>query len=349
MRIAIDAMGGDNAPAATVKGAARALASLPPEAAITLVGDDTAIRAELNEAKAAHLLGPRLAILHASQVITNDEPPAQAVRNKRDSSIYRGMELVKNGEADAILSAGSTGALIAAAFFVLRRLPGVRRPALGAVLPTIIDHQPLLVLDVGATTDCTETELEQFAMMGRSYSKAILRRANPAVGLLSIGSEDVKGNEVTKKTFELLKSLADRNIISFRGNVEGFDLFKGETDVLVCDGFAGNVLLKTVEGTAKAIGKWMKKEFTAGPIRLLGALCLSGAVRSMKRRMNPDVYAGAPLLGVNGTVIKTHGSSTEDTVRHAIMTTFRAVQNNLTKTIADELALLSPSAAQITT
>jgi glycerol-3-phosphate acyltransferase PlsX len=341
MRIAIDAMGGDNAPSATVRGAAGALALLPPEAGITLVGDEKAIRAELAAVKFPFASDTRLSILHASQVITNDEPPAQAVRSKRDSSIYRGMELVKNGEADAILSAGSTGALIAAAFFVLRRLPGVRRPALGAVLPTIDDTRPLLTLDVGANTDCTEAELEQFAMMGRSYSKAILRRANPVVGLLSVGSEDAKGSEMTKKAFELLKSLADRSIISFRGNVEGFDLFKGETDVLVCDGFAGNVLLKTVEGTAKAIGKWMKREFTAGPIRLLGALCLSGAVRSMKRRLNPDVYAGAPLLGVNGTVIKTHGSSTENTVRHAIMTTFRAVANNLTKNIADELALLS--------
>ena len=341
MRIAIDAMGGDNAPAATVKGAVGALAQLPTEASITLVGDEAAIKAQLVSGGKGAYIDPRLSILHTTQVVTNDEPPAQAVRNKRDSSIYRGMELVKNCEADAILSAGSTGAIIAAAFFVLRRLPGVRRPALGAVLPTLDESKPFLVLDVGANTDCTAEELGQFAMMGRSYSKTILRRANPAVGLLSVGSEDTKGNEVTKKAFELLKGLAERDIISFRGNVEGFDLFKGETDVLVCDGFAGNVLLKTVEGTAKAIGKWMKREFTAGPVRLLGALCLSGALRSVKRKMNPDIYAGAPLLGVNGTVIKTHGSSSENTVRHAIMTTFRAVQNNLTKTIADELALLT--------
>ena len=341
MRIAIDAMGGDLAPAAPVRGAAEALKLLPPDASITLVGDEAAIKAELAACNASALLGRSLGIVHTTQVIGMDEPPAQAVRSKRDSSIYRGMELVKTGEAAAILSAGSTGAMIAAAFFVLRRLPGVHRPALGAVLPTLQDGKPLLVLDVGANTDCTDAELEQFAMMGSSYSRAILQQKKPSVGLLSIGSEDVKGNEVTKKTFELLKRLEERGLLAFRGNVEGFDLFKGETDVLVCDGFAGNVLLKTVEGTAKAIGKWMKREFTAGPVRLLGALCLSGAVRSMKRRMNPDIYAGAPLLGVNGTVIKTHGSSTQDTVAHAVMTTYRAAQNNLTQTIADELAAMA--------
>lgn len=338
MRIAIDAMGGDFAPKEIVKGAVEAIRAMPQDLAITLVGDETAIQREL--AVNGEALSSRLNIVHTTQVIGMNEPPAQAVRTKRDSSIYRGMELVKQGEADAFLSAGSTGAMVAAAIFALRRAPGVKRPAIGTVIPT--PGRPVLVLDAGANTDCDETELEQFAIMGSLYSQAVLDQAHPVVGLLNIGNEDLKGNDVTKRTLERLRA---NSFLTFRGNVEGHDLFKGETDVVVCDGFVGNVLLKTVESTAKAIGHWMKHEFTANPLRMLGALCLKGAIRSMKQRMDPELYGGAPLLGVNGTVIITHGACTHKAVFHAIRVSADSVRNNVTRKISEQLEVLAKAAS----
>lgn len=337
MRIAIDAMGGDFAPREIVKGAVEAIRSLPQDLEITLVGDETAIRTEL--AANGEALSSRLSIVHTTQVIGMNEPPAQAVRTKRDSSIYRAMELVKHGEADAFLSAGSTGAVVAAAIFALRRSPGVKRPAIGTVIPTM--DRPVLVLDAGANTDCDATELEQFAVMGSLYSQAILGQKNPVVGLLSIGNEDLKGNDVTKRTLERLRA---NTFLTFRGNVEGHDLFTGVTDVVVCDGFVGNVLLKTVESTAKAIGHWMKHEFTANPLRLLGALCLKGAIRTMKKRMDPELYGGAPLLGVNGTVIITHGASSHKAFYHAIRVAADSVRNNVTQKISEQLDALAKQA-----
>lgn len=337
MRIAIDAMGGDFAPREIVKGAVKAIRGMSQDLEITLVGDETAIRAEL--AANGESVSSRLSIVHTTQVIGMDEPPAQAVRTKRDSSIYRGMELVKQGEADAFLSAGSTGAVVAAAIFALRRSPGVKRPAIGTVIPTM--DRPVLVLDAGANTDCDETELEQFAVMGSLYSQAVLGQEKPVVGLLSIGNEDLKGNDVTKRTLERLRA---NTFLTFRGNVEGHDLFTGETDVVVCDGFVGNVLLKTVESTAKAIGHWMKHEFTANPLRMFGAFCLKGAIRTMKKRMDPELYGGAPLLGVNGTVIITHGAATQKAFYHAIRVSVDSVQNNVTRKITEQLEVLAQEA-----
>ena len=338
MRIAVDAMGGDFAPREIVKGAVEASRGLPSSLEIVLVGDESAIKAEL-AANNAHV-SERLRIVHTTQVIEMCEAPAQAVRMKRDSSIYRGMELVKNGEADAFLSAGSTGAMVAAAIFVLRRSPGVKRPAIGTLLPTV--GRPVLLIDAGANTDCDELELEQFAVMGSLYSQSIMGQTEPVVGLLSIGGEDLKGNEVTKRTLERLRA---NPIIKFRGNVEGHDLFQGVTDVVVCDGFVGNVLLKTVESASRAIAHWMKLEFKAGIIRIFGAICLRGALKSMKRRMDPDLYGGAPLLGVNGTVIITHGASSHKAIYHAIRVSAEAVKNHVTQKISDELDSLAKQAA----
>ncbi len=338
MRIAVDAMGGDFAPREIVKGAVEASKAMPREVEIILVGDETAIKTELASNGAS--ISQRLRIVHTTQVIGMCEAPAQAVRTKRDSSIYRGMELVKTGEADAFLSAGSTGAMVAAAIFVLRRAHGVKRPAIGMVLPTT--SRPVLILDAGANTDCDEMELEQFAVMGKLYSEAILNQKDPVVGLLSIGGEDLKGNDVTKKTLERLRA---NKLITFRGNVEGHDLFEGVVDVVVCDGFVGNVLLKTVESTARAIGHWMKHEFKSNPLRLLGAFCLQGALRSMKRRMDPELYGGAPLLGVNGTVIITHGASSHKAIFHAIRVSVEAVKNNVTQKISDQLEALANNLA----
>lgn len=339
MRIAVDAMGGDFAPREIVKGAVEAHRGLPGDLEIILVGDESAIKAELASHGAS--ASSRLRIVHTTQVIAMCEPPAQAVRMKRDSSIYRGMELVKSGEADAFLSAGSTGAMVAAAIFVLRRSPGVKRPSIGTLLPTT--GRPVLLIDAGANTDCDETELEQFAVMGSLYSQAIMNQKSPVVGLLSIGGEDLKGNDVTRKTLERLKT---NTLINFRGNVEGHDLFEGVTDVVVCDGFVGNVLLKTVESASRAIAHWMKQEFKANPLRIFGAICLRGALRNMKKRMDPDLYGGAPLLGVNGAVIITHGSSSHKAIFHAIRVATDAFKNRVHEKISEELELLSQKTAK---
>ncbi len=331
MRIAVDAMGGDFAPREIVRGAVEAFRDTPEDFEIILLGDESAIKAELAANKVP--VSSRLRIVHTTQVIEMDEHPAQAVRTKRDSSIYRGMELVKNKEADAFLSAGSTGAMVAAAIMVLRRAPGVKRPAIGTLLPTV--GRPVLVIDAGANIDSEEDELEQFAIMGRIYSEAIIGQKDPVVGLLSIGGEDLKGNDVTKRALERLRA---NPFFKFRGNVEGHDLFQGETDVVVCDGFVGNVLLKSVESAARAVSHWMKQEFKANPIRIFGAICLRGALRNMKKRMDPELYGGAPLLGVNGTVIITHGGSSHKAIYHAIRVSGEAVKNGVTRKIEERLA-----------
>lgn len=330
MRIAVDAMGGDFAPREIVRGTVDAVRGLEGIDEYLLVGDEAAIRAELSACQAPEL--PKLKILHASQVIGMDESPAQAVRTKRDSSINRGIDLVKQGQADAFVSAGSTGAMVAASIFGLRRLAGVKRPAIGTVFPTM--GRPVLLLDAGANTDCEETELEQFAVMGSLYSRAILHQENPVVGLLSIGGEDLKGNDVTKRTLDRLRQ---NKALNFRGNVEGHDLFEGHTDVVVCDGFVGNVVLKTTESVSRTIGQWMKQEFKRTPLRVFGALCLSGALKLMKKRMDPELYGGAPLLGVNGTVIITHGASTRKAIFHAIRVGAEAVQSRVNEKISEQL------------
>ncbi len=330
MRIAVDAMGGDFAPREIVCGAVDAMRGLRGVRELVLVGDEPAIRAELCACGGADLEG--LAIRHASQVIGMHESPAKAVRSKRDSSINRGVDLVKAGEVDAFLSAGSTGAVVAASIFGLRRLPGAKRPAIGSVLPTM--GRPVLLLDMGANTDCSESELEQFAVMGSHYARAVLHQPNPVVGLLSIGGEDLKGNDVTKRALELLRK---NPALNFRGNVEGHDLFAGQTDVVVCDGFVGNVVLKTTESVSRTITQWMRHEFRRNPLRLLGALCLSGALRSMKRRMDPELYGGAPLLGVNGTVIITHGASSRKAIYHAIRVACEAVECRVNEKISEQL------------
>jgi glycerol-3-phosphate acyltransferase PlsX len=238
---------------------------------------------------------------------------------------------VKDGEADAMVSAGNTGAVVVAATLKLRTLEGVERPAIAAVLPTLRD--PLVLVDAGANIDCTPRLLVQFAVMGSVYSRVILGRPKPVVGLLSIGGEDIKGNEMTRETFKALSDCP----LNFRGNVEGHDVFRGETDVVVCDGFVGNIVLKTSESTAVAIAQWMKREMTASPVRILGAMLLRGALRSLKRRMDPEMYGGAPLLGVNGVCIITHGASSSRAIYHAIRVAAESVHHHLNQTIINEL------------
>ena len=334
MRIALDIMGGDNAPHEIVHGAVEAVTKLKEIACVYLVGDEAGIKVELDRYPKVNR--GKLKIIHAPESIGMDESPAKAVRKKKKCSINLCMDLIKCGEADAMVSAGNSGAVVTSAVLSLGRIPGVIRPAIATVMPTRNSSRPLLLLDAGANTDCLETWLAQFAIMGNEYSKAVLKRRCPAVGLLSIGTEDSKGNEMTKKALQLIK----RADVDFCGNIEGHDLFFGNIDVAVCDGFVGNVVLKTTESVAHAVGYWMKKEFLRHPIRQLGALLLKGALESIKRLMDPEIYGGAPLLGVPGAVIITHGSSSYRAIFHAIIAGSAAASANVASNIEKGIAEL---------
>ena len=336
-RIALDAMGGDNAPGEIVKGAVRAATDLA-DVGILLVGQLSPIQAVLDgldsnlKADAQRAIeGGRLEIIHAPDIAEMDESPVDAVRKKKDCSINVAMRLVKEGRADAFLSAGNSGAVATSAIFNLGRIPGVARPAIAMTLPTREPGRPLLLLDAGANMDCHPDWLVQFAIMGNAYSHAVLKRETPVVGLISIGTEDCKGNEMTKETFPLLKQVKD---INFIGNIEGHDFFNGGVDVAVCNGFVGNVVLKTTESIAKAIGFWLKRELMATLFRKCAALMLKGAFKSLKNQMDPDIYGGAPLLGVPGAVIITHGNSSHKTIFYAVKAAVAAAKADVSGIIA---------------
>ena len=337
-RIALDAMGGDYAPGEIVVGAVEAAVGIP-NVKILLVGQLAPIQEELGKLekdlkKSAQTAIERglLEIVHAPDVAEMDESPVDAVKKKKDCSINVAMRLVKEGRADAFVSAGNSGAVATSA---IGRIPGVKRPAIATVMPNRNPKRPLLVLDAGANMDCHPEWLVQFAIMGNAYSKAVLKRGVPAVGLVSIGTEDCKGNEMTKATFPLLKEVKD---INFVGNIEGKDLYKGHIDVAVCDGFVGNVVLKTTESIAKAIVYWLKKECFKGPLRFLGALLLRGAFRSLKNQLDPEIYGGAPLLGVPGAVIIGHGSSTHKAIYYAVKAGVAAATNDVSGLIQKAIA-----------
>ena len=340
-KIALDAMGGDNAPDEIVVGAVESAVGLE-DVKIFLVGQLCSIQGvldklpkDLRRSSQVAIESGKLEIIHAPDVAEMDESPVDAVRHKKDCSINVAMRLVKEGRADAFVSAGNSGAVATSAIFNLGRIPGVHRPAIAMVMPTRIPQRPILVLDVGANMDCHPEWLVQFAIMGNAYSKAVLGRTTPNVGLVSIGTEDCKGNEMTKETFPLLKNVKD---INFVGNIEGHDLFKGQMDVAVCDGFVGNVLLKTAESIAKAMGYWLKRECFRGPMRVFGALLLKGAFRALKSQLDPEVYGGAPLLGVPGAVIITHGSSTHKAIYYAVKAGVAAATNDVSGLIAKSIA-----------
>ncbi len=331
MRIAVDAMGGDFAPREVVAGAVLAANGLPNVSELFLVGDEVAIRAEL---EVLGPISPKIRIRHASEAVGMGEAPAQAVRRKKDSSIGRAVDMVRAGEADAVMSAGNTGAAVAASALKLRTLTGVDRPAIAAVMPT--RKTPVVLVDAGANLDCTPRQLLQFALMGSVYSRIILGRENPVVGLLSIGGEETKGNDVTKKTFAGLQ----KSGLNFRGNVEGRDMFEGDTDVVVCDGFVGNIVLKTSESVASAVTSWLKQELTANLVRKGACLLLKGAFKALKKRMDPEMQGGAPLLGVNGTCIIAHGRSSRQAVFHAIRVAAESVQCHVNEDIIKGIASL---------
>ena len=335
-RVALDAMGGDKAPGEIVRGGVEAAVGLE-DVKVILVGVQESIEAELakypKDVEWARKAG-RLEVVGATEVLEMEDEPARSVRAKKDCSINVAMRLVKEGKADAFVSAGNSGAVSASAIFNLGRIKGVHRPAIAAVLPTRRPIRPLLLLDAGANMDCHPDWLVQFAIMGSAYSKTVLKRTKPLVGLLSIGTEDCKGNEMTKETFPLLRNVAG---IDFRGNVEGHDIFQGQTDVVVCDGFVGNVVLKTAESLAHAVGYFLKKECFKGLSRILGAILLKGAFKSLKQQLDPDIYGGAPLLGVPGAVIITHGASSHRAIYHAVRVGANAARNDVTGLIAKQI------------
>ena len=326
MKIAVDGMGGDFAPQAIVEGAV--LAAQQHNASITLVGDEGRLERELDRLQ-AHALP--VTICHASEVVHMDEAPAMALRKKRFSSIRVAMELVRSGEAQAVVSAGNTGAALGAATMILRPLRGIDRPAIATLLPT--QKGASILLDVGANVDCKSTQLFQFGIMGDVFAKYILDKPHPAVGLLAIGEEDTKGNDVTREAFLMLK----QSDLNFIGNIEGKPFFHGVADVVVCDGFIGNVALKMCEGVAEMYGQALKASLTRTPWRRLAAALLRPALQDIRRRVDASEYGGAPLLGVNGTCIIGHGSSTPKAVKNAIRMAQRFLEERVTERIQEEV------------
>ncbi len=331
-RVALDAMGGDYAPKQIVVGAVEAACNIP-DVKILLVGQMSAIeKVVAGFSKNRKQLFQRaiekgaLEIIHASDEVEMTDEPVDAVRNKKDCSINVAMRLVKDQRADVFVSAGNSGAVATSAILTLGRIPGVKRPAIAMILPTKAADRPLLLLDAGANMDCHPEWLAQWAMMGSVYSKTVLGRANPEVGLVSIGTEDCKGNSLVKETYPLIKELKD---VNFVGNIEGHDICGGEIDVAVADGFVGNVVLKTVESVAHAIGGWLKSELKKSLFRKICALLLKGAFNALKRQMDPEVYGGAPLLGVPGTVIITHGNSSHKAIYYAVKAGVAAATNDV--------------------
>lgn len=336
MRISVDAMGGDFAPQEIVAGTLRAAEQLDGIEKLFLVGDESAIQAEL--AKHAGTVPACIEVVHASEVVGMGESPAVAIRRKKDSSIARAVDLVKEGRAAAIFSAGNTGAAVAAATLKLRTLQGVDRPAIATVIPTPKD--PFVLLDAGANPDSTPDMLLQYAVMGSIYSHEILGVGNPSIGLLSIGEEEGKGNESTKKTFSLLRG----SNLNFSGNVESRDLFEGKVNVAVCDGFVGNVVLKTSEAVAKMISRWLKQMFRQNILRILGYFLSRGVYKEMRAHADPASYGGAPLLGANGVVIIGHGSSNAFATYNAIRVAAEAIDHDVNHLIEAELKSINSKA-----
>ncbi len=331
MKVALDAMGGDHAPQINIVGAAQALKTLKNLTHLYLVGDEDSLKAEAAKHK-LDLYDPRVSIIHAPEVIGMAEPGAKTVRKKKQSSINVAMELVKSGQADAFVSAGNTGAAVASATIKLRCLKGIERAGIASPLPN--EHGICNILDAGANPEAKPEHLIGYAIMGTAYAKYVLGVQEPKVGLMSNGEEDEKGTTFTKETFKLLKETPG---INFLGNVEGHDLFETKLDVVLCDGFVGNIVLKSVEATAKAVSKWLKKEIKETPLRMAGAILAQGAFKALKAKSSYETYGGSPLLGVNGVVIIAHGSSTGVAVKNAIRVALETVEHQINPRIEEAM------------
>jgi glycerol-3-phosphate acyltransferase PlsX len=330
--IAIDAMGGDYGIKVTIPASIQILQRFP-EINIILVGNAVGIKRSLAKLKKSN--HPRLSVLNATESVEMDESPQSALKNKKNSSMRLAINLVKSNEASACVSAGNTGALMATARFVLKMLPGIERPAIASNLPN--RNGVTCMLDLGANTDSTPEQLFQFAVMGAMLTSTLTNKKNPSIGLLNIGSEDNKGNEVVKKTFELLKE----SHLNFYGNVEGNDIFKGTTDVVVCDGFVGNVALKTIEGVTKMFGNFLTAEYKKNWFTKIIALISLSLLKAFKRRLDPRRYNGASFLGLNGIVIKSHGGADILAFKTAIITAIEESENKVIEKIKKQIKIES--------
>ena len=330
MKIALDVMGGDHAPAAMIEGAMLALEDNGIDVGkLFLVGDETTVEKELTHLSYAH---SKIEIVHSEQVVEMHESAVKSVRQKKKSSISVAVDLVKSGDCQAIVSAGNTGAAVAASTIKLRNIPGVERAGIASPLPN--ENGPCNIVDAGANVDSKPSHLLGYAIMGSVYARHVQGKENPIVGLMSVGEEDSKGTDLTRQVFVLLKESG----LNFIGNVEGHDLFETPVDVVVCDGFVGNVVLKSCEATAKAMFKWLKEDIKATPIRQMGALIAKEAFKATKERGNYETYGGSPLLGVNGICIIGHGSSSPRAVKNAIRVASEAVRHHVNPHIEEEMA-----------
>ncbi|HSB71704.1 MAG TPA: phosphate acyltransferase PlsX [Candidatus Methylomirabilis sp.] len=329
VRVALDAMGGDSGPEVNVEGAVAAAREFG--ASVVLVGLEEEVRRHLGR---HDLAGLSLNVCHAPEAVEMGESPLSALRRKKQSSIRVGLELIKRGEVEAFVSAGNTGAVMATALVVLGPLPGVERPAIAVVVPTLTGQAVLL--DAGANVDCKARHLVQFAIMGNVYARDLLGVPRPRVGLLSIGEEQIKGNELTREAF---KELADEASLNFIGNVEGRDVFNGSSDVIVCDGFTGNVALKISEGLAETLLHLLREELRQDLRSRVGSLLLTPAFRRFKRRIDSSEFGGAPLLGVNEVCLISHGRSTAKAIKNAIRAAGECVANKVIPHIREGIAL----------
>jgi len=329
MKIALDAMGGDFAPDVTAAGAIEAV-SENDDIEIILVGD----RLRLNESlKNKRYPSDRLSIYHASEVVQMHESPIAAIRKKKDSSIRKAVELVKKQEADAVVSAGHSGVAMATALFILGKVQNVDRPAIATIMPSLTGH--FLLIDAGANVDCSPENLLEFGYMGDAYYRVVFDNPSPKLALLSIGEEEVKGNELTKEAFKLLKNTG----MNFIGNIEGKDIFTGKADVIICDGFIGNIVLKVSEGLAETILKMLRMEISSVATGKLGYMMIKPAIRNFKKRTDYSEYGGAPLLGINGTCIISHGRSSARAIKNAIRVAADMAKKNVHNAIMNSLQI----------
>ncbi|MBW8782353.1 MAG: phosphate acyltransferase PlsX [Verrucomicrobia bacterium] len=331
-RIAVDAMGGDLGPPEVVAAVKLALTEFADLNPVTLVGDEAVLKPLLEQqGLSGH---PSLGLLHASEVVTMDDKPLPALKRKKDASMFKAIELVKIGEAAAVVSCGNTGALMAGGTIKLRTVDGVDRPALAAIIPR--QNGYFILIDAGANPDAAPEHLLHNAILGTHYARVVLGVANPRVGLLTIGTEEGKGNALIAATHEHFKTIGDQ--INYAGLTEGFQVFTDHCDVAVCDGFVGNLLLKSWESLAHFFSATLKTELKANPLRLGGALLSAGAFKALKRRINPETYGGAPLLGLRGNVLKAHGSSSRHAIKNAIRVANAVVKADMIHHIETDVA-----------
>ena len=340
-------MGGDHGPGVTVAAALSFLAA-EPNAELVLVGNESMIGAEWKKQRSSAQCEEhkRLRIVHATEVVTMDDSLEVALRRKKDSSMRVAIRLVKDGEAQACVSAGNTGALMAVSRYLLKTIPGVHRPAICAIIPNQRGC-PTYMLDLGANVDCEPQHLHQFALMGSVLVTAMEGIERPTIGLLNVGEEDIKGNDCVKRTASLLRADHQRGILNFYGNVEGNNIFEGTTDIVVCDGFVGNVTLKASEGLGRFIKTVLAAELKSSPLNMLGALLARGALKAISRRINPSRYNGASLLGLRGLVFKSHGSADKYGYEWAIRRAYDAANNDVLSRISQTIAALMPDAEML--